>query len=125
MRVIVCGARDFRFPAVLKKALNGQHATSPITVVIHGGAQGADAMADAWAKNNGVPVIRMEAHWHRLGKRAGPVRNQWMIDHCAPDLVIAFPGGRGTQDMVSRALAANVPVLEPVPSPAPDMARAS
>jgi hypothetical protein len=29
-----------------------------------------------------------------------------------PDLVVAFPGGKGTADMVRRARKANVPVKE-------------
>jgi hypothetical protein len=46
------------------------------------------------------------------GKAAGPIRNQRMIDEGKPDLVIAFPGGRGTADMVSRAKKAGIPVQE-------------
>lgn len=44
------------------------------------------------------------------GKAAGPIRNQRMLDEGKPDLVVAFPGGRGTADMVRRAKAAGVPV---------------
>ena len=33
-----------------------------------------------------------------------------MIDRGKPDLVIAFPGGRGTEDMVTRAERAGIPV---------------
>lgn len=31
--------------------------------------------------------------------------------HCEPDLVVAFPGGTGTADMVTKAEAAGVNVL--------------
>jgi hypothetical protein len=51
------------------------------------------------------------ADWKRHGKSAGPLRNQEMLD-AAPDLVIAFPGGRGTADMVRRAKSVNVKVIE-------------
>jgi hypothetical protein len=35
-----------------------------------------------------------------------------MLTEGKPDLVVAFPGGRGTADMVRRAYAANVIVKE-------------
>jgi hypothetical protein len=35
-----------------------------------------------------------------------------MLDEFRPDVVLAFPGGRGTADMVHRAIAAGVRVVE-------------
>jgi UDP-N-acetylmuramoylalanine-D-glutamate ligase len=35
-----------------------------------------------------------------------------MLEREKPDLVVAFPGGRGTADMVAKARAAGVEVLE-------------
>lgn len=52
------------------------------------------------------------ADWVRLGRAAGPVRNQLMIEQGKPDLVVAFPGNFGTADCVRRAKAAGVPVME-------------
>ncbi len=45
------------------------------------------------------------------------IRNQQMLDEAKPDMVLAFPGGRGTDDMVSRAEKAGVPVTIALPSP--------
>ena len=42
----------------------------------------------------------------------GSARNQYMIATGAPDLVVAFPGGLGTADMVERAKAAGIEVIE-------------
>jgi len=56
-------------------------------------------------------VTTFDADW-KLGKKAGPLRNQRMIDEGRPDLVVAFPGGKGTADMVRRAEAAGVKVLK-------------
>jgi Lhr-like helicase len=39
-----------------------------------------------------------------------------MIDEGKPDLVIAFPGGRGTADMVGRARKAGIRVVEISPA---------
>jgi hypothetical protein len=35
-----------------------------------------------------------------------------MINEGKPDLVIAFPGGKGTADMVARAAQAGIKVIE-------------
>jgi predicted Rossmann-fold nucleotide-binding protein len=40
------------------------------------------------------------------------MRNQRMIDEGKPDLVVAFPGGSGTADMVRRAKRASIEVME-------------
>jgi hypothetical protein len=71
-------------------------------------------MAGEWADVFGVPFRIFPANWKKHGRAAGPMRNQQMLDEGKPDLVIAFPGGSGTADMVRRAKAAGVPV-ETVP----------
>jgi hypothetical protein len=38
-----------------------------------------------------------------FGAAAGPVRNRQMLDIYPEATVIAFPGGRGTKDMVDEA----------------------
>jgi hypothetical protein len=81
-----------------------------VTTVVHGGAKGADALAGRWADAREVNTEVFYADWAR-GKRAGPERNQRMLDS-KPDLVVAFPGGRGTADMVRRAKAAGIEVIE-------------
>jgi hypothetical protein len=60
-----------------------------------------------------VTCRTFEADWRR-GKRAGPERNQRMLDEGRPDEVWAFHTdtalGKGTADMVRKARAAGVPV---------------
>ena len=86
--------------------------------IIHGGANGIDSMADSWAattrtKREVYPVTPEE--WEKLGKSAGSIRNGFMLTK-EPNLVLAFPGGNGTADMVVRAEAAKVKVFK-VPFP--------
>lgn len=57
-----------------------------------------------------VPVRVFKADWDKHGKAAGPIRNQQMLDEGKPDLVLAFAGGKGTDDMCRRARAAGVEV---------------
>lgn len=111
MKVIVCGGRDYADRKTLRKSLAAFHAQRPITAIIHGGARGADFLAEEWARHNRLPVIRVDAPWAAFGKAAGHTRNGWMLEHCQPNAVLAFPGGRGTEDMVRQAEAANVEVV--------------
>lgn len=80
--------------------------------IIHGGAKGADSLAGRWANQRGIPTVCMEANWQYYDKQAGMIRNEWMIKYCNPDLVIAFPGGRGTAGMCSLAKKYNVDLYE-------------
>jgi hypothetical protein len=111
MRVLVCGGRDFKDQRRLVQCLHAIHGSTPFSVLIHGGAAGADRMAAAWAKRHGIPVETYFADWQTFGRKAGPIRNQEMLDDGKPDLVLAFPGGRGTADMVARAERAGVNVV--------------
>jgi len=106
-RVLVCGGRNFHDALLMNSTLERQD----ISILLHGGADGADRMAGRWAINAGVPVEVFQADWATHGRAAGPLRNQRMLDEGKPDLVIAFPGGKGTADMVRRAKAAGVAVL--------------
>lgn len=105
-RVIVCGGRDFADQDVVDNFLD----SIVITEVIHGGASGADTLAGRWAQRRGVPVKVYPADWNKHGRAAGPIRNQQMLDTEDPTAVIAFPGGRGTADMVRRAEDYGVPI---------------
>jgi hypothetical protein len=106
-------ARAARESFILRETLNDFHKTrGPFTCLNHGTAPGADAHAANWALKNRVPIKAWKADWRQHGNAAGPIRNQQMIDEGKPDLVIAFPGGRGTADMVQRAKAAGIEVFE-------------
>ena len=107
-RVLVCGGRDY---ADRDRVFAELDALQPIRMVIHGNARGADALAHEWCLSRRVQAAPCPAKWSKYGKRAGPMRNEAMLGH-SPDLVLAFPGGRGTADMVSRARKAGVRVVE-------------
>lgn len=113
--VLVCGGRDYLYRRRVCAALDALHARSPVSVLVQGGAPGADSLARWWALHAGVCCITVQADWATHGPAAGPIRNQRMLDECRPALVVAFPGGRGTADMVRRARAAGVPVQEVKP----------
>ena len=110
MRVLVCGGRDYHDRQQVFDVLDDLR--EPATHIIHGGARGADTFGRDWAKERKVPYTTFRADWGKLGRAAGPIRNQKMLSEGKPDLVVAFPGGKGTADMVSRAKKAGIPVIE-------------
>lgn len=115
MRVIVCGGRGYADRAAVFKALDEIWHASPYDsmMVIQGGAKGADALAREWCLERSVEYANVPADWNQ-GLKAGPLRNQKMVSKYKPHLVLAFPGGKGTADMVSRAKVACVEVRHPV-----------
>lgn len=106
-RIIVCGGRDYRDERTIRTVLSVLYGAE---VLVHGDARGADRMAASVGADLGFTTEPWPADWNAHGKAAGPIRNQQMLDAGA-DLVVAFPGGRGTEDMVRRARAAGVTVL--------------
>lgn len=134
VRLLITGGRTFAIPAVGKipsrvreerdcvygvmEAVRTWCEAGPETgrklVIVHGGAPGADCTAGLWVvQKTEHPWVTTEVHWadwRKHGKAAGPIRNQAMLDS-KPDLCIAFPGGRGTNDMVSRCLSRKTPTL--------------
>ena len=111
MKVLVCGGRDYSDKAFLWNVLDGL-GPPKVSAIISGMARGADTMAAEWAMRFGFPLHKFPADWQAHDFAAGPIRNQQMLDEGKPDLVVAFPGGRGTADMVRRARKAGVPVRE-------------
>lgn len=115
MRVAVCGGRNFRHYGLVCSALNAVHKRHGITLLIHGGCTGADQFSAEWAEGLDIPTRAYPAEWEKHGRRAGPLRNQEMVEHGKPDALVAFPGGWGTADMVARAMAAKIPVWKIAP----------
>lgn len=110
MRLLVCGGRDFKDTAWAVGILDAIHDELEVDTLIEGGAYGADKIARTWATEKGIRVDTYHAEWDALGIAAGPMRNQRMISEGHPDLVVAFPGGKGTIDMIRRACRARIPV---------------
>jgi len=110
VRVLICGGREFQGRLYLKRVLDGLDGEIGIGTVIHGAARGADSLAGEWAKWSGKKVEEYPADWRAHGKAAGMIRNRQMLTEGKPDLVVAFPGGRGTDGMIRLAEQAGVEV---------------
>lgn len=113
-RVLVCGGQYFTDRRMFDTAMLNLYRRAHvglIEVIIHGAAPGADTMAHKWCKRMHVPEKACPADWEGFGRGAGYVRNKAMLIHEKPTLVVAFPGGKGTANMVDIAQRAGVPVL--------------
>lgn len=99
MRVIIAGGRDYYFTDADELKLD--QLRDQITEVVSGGAKGADACGERWARENQIPIKMFPAEWIKHKKAAGPIRNAEMADYA--DAVILFPGGKGTKNMYETA----------------------
>lgn len=119
-KVLVCGGREFDDWDLLYSTLyeifdNGCVSLSDPFIIIEGGAKGADFLARVWAKYmaiefEAVSYEEYPADWKKYGKSAGHIRNKQMLEEGNPDLVLVFPGGSGTANMVSQAKKRGVPI---------------
>lgn len=113
--LLVTGSRDDgdegRFAGAIG-AFEDDHGFEVVRI-IQGGASGWDAMARDYARTWEIPCETFDADWATCGRAAGPIRNRKMLREGQPDHVLAFAGGRGTNDMISVALTFDVPVWRP------------
>jgi hypothetical protein len=98
--VLVTGGRDFKRYGAFRNVMDALHSTSKFDVVVHGDATGADTLANKWAIERGVKQIKFPANWTGETNGAGTNRNKFMLEMITPTIVVAFPGGRGTANMM-------------------------
>lgn len=113
MIVLVSGGRDYERWQKVHAILSQLHERYGITLIVQGEAKGADFCAKTWAWNNQVPVTESyKADWDTHGKAAGRYRNEDMIQCESPDLIVLFPGGKGTAHMRECAQRHEIPCLQ-------------
>lgn len=113
IRILITGSRDWSDFEAVKRAIND--ATADFQpwdiVIIHGNCPtGADKIADEYGKQQGFSIESYPADWSK-GRKAGPLRNQQMVDRGA-DICLAFPQGKsyGTRGCMKMAERAGIPV---------------
>lgn len=109
--VLVCGSHTSGSRRIVFDYLDRLHAQKPIALLVEGGAKIIDSYAYDWAQSRGVTTLTVVADWWVDGLEAGPLRNTEMLLE-RPDLVVAFPGGPGTRNMMRQAKLAGVEVLD-------------
>ncbi len=95
---LVVGSRTFADYELLKTKLDyflQNHRTD--TVIVSGGANGADSLAKRYAEEREYDYQEFPADWNKYGKKAGYLRNKEMHEHIAKfnkRAVIAFWDGK-------------------------------
>ena len=129
MRVAITGGREFRNQARVDEVLDALHTATPVDILIHGDARGADTLAADWARRRHIPIDPYPAKWDDLdgpgavirrhargagfyNAAAGTQRNVRMLLKGVPHLVVVFPGGRGTAHMRAQALRYQIPIMD-------------
>jgi hypothetical protein len=112
MKALVCGGRLYDNKFAVYRTMDMLHAENAVTELICGGAKGADSLGYDWAHENKIPTRVFFADWAKDGRSAGPIRNLKMLNIGKPDVVVAFPGGKGTAHMVKIALTAGIRVIQ-------------
>lgn len=131
MKIIICGDRNTDDYSILQEA--AKQSGFKITEVVSGGAKGADALGEKYAKDNKIKLKVFKAEWDNLdvegakikerinpwtkkvekyNASAGFNRNSDMVNYA--DAVIALqPDGdtSGTQDTIKKSKEKGIPVF--------------
>lgn len=108
MIIAVTGGRHFGDLTHVYKTLDYFRETYGPFKLHVGDATGLDYLALQWATDHKYEYKRFDAEWNIFGRRAGPIRNREMIADA--DMLVAFDGGRGTNDAIKAATQKNIPV---------------
>ena len=112
MKILICGSRNItdyeRCVEYISKIIK-TNALTP-TVIIHGGARGADTIANTFAIQHRLPTLVFKPDWS-TGKSAGYIRNGQMVE--IADAVIAIWDGqsRGTNHTINLGIEKGVPTF--------------
>ena len=113
--LLIAGSRDFddaeTFERVARDFIAGNEAG---TVIVEGGASGADSLARKYAEKNGMSYVEMKADWKKYGRAAGPKRNDTMTKYIADKdgqaLFFWDRKSKGTEQCIKSAIKRGVPV---------------
>lgn len=110
MKLAVIGSRGFCDFEKLNSELTILNTSKKISVIISGGAKGADSLAENWAKEHGIPVRVILPDWKKFGRGAGPIRNKLIIDECEQSIAFWDGQSKGTLQAINYAKEKKVPI---------------
>lgn len=108
MKVAIVGSREFDDYELVCKSL--EKVKDKITLIISGGARGADSLAERFAIQNNIKTLIFKPDWDKYGKKAGFLRNKDIIS--SADIIIAFWDGNsaGTASSIDLAESYGKPI---------------
>jgi len=116
MKVAIVGSRGFNDMELLRATL--EEFRGQITLIVSGGAKGADTLGEQYAKENGIPTLIFKPDWEKHGKAAGFIRNKDIVENA--DTVVAMWDGasHGTENSIQHGYKMNKRVKIVIYTPA-------
>lgn len=112
IRICVTGGREYNDTDKVVSVLADLIARFGYCIdVAHGDATGLDRLFGYVAKHEHDLIVKTwPADWDVHGRSAGPIRNRQMLTEFDPDILISFPGGRGTAHCTAEARKRGIPI---------------
>lgn len=89
MKLAVIGLKEFTDYSQLKSVLDF---ISGISVIVSGGALGADTLARKYAHQHNIKFLEFPPDFNKYGNKAKHIRDRLIVEHC--DKVVAFWDGK-------------------------------
>lgn len=111
--ILITGGRTWPHIKVIRETLQQLRASEkPWLAIVHGDCPtGTDRICRDLCEDMGLCEFRCPAKWVSYGRRAGMMRNEWML-RIKPDCVMAFhtdlASSKGTKGMVDLAVKAKI-----------------
>lgn len=113
MKIAIIGSRSFTDYTLLCTTVDAHLAKYKLraTQIVSGGAKGADKLAEKYALENQLEMIIYKPDWEAFGKRAGIIRNTYIVENS--ELIFAFWDGvsKGTKNTIDQSLALGTPIV--------------
>jgi len=99
LKLAVVGSKSFNNYSIMEQVLTPR---LPF-VLVSGGAKGADSLAERFARENDLETIIHFPEWKKYGRKAGYLRNSFIVRDC--DFLVAFwnKKSKGTKMMIDLA----------------------
>jgi len=110
MRIAIIGSRDFNDFYAMKWFITSMIQVNRNDIIISGGAEGADTLAEKFAELYHLKTQIYYADWNKYGKQAGPMRNHDIIANA--DICFAFKtheDSKGTNHSIQLANDKGIP----------------
>lgn len=113
MKLVIAGSRDF-----FDRSLVDCHMLQWIetywkpTLIISGGAVGADSLGIDWAKDNGIPYDKMRPEYKKYPPKVAPIMRNKRMAAVGDGLLLFWNGvSRGSANMLDEMKKLGKPVL--------------
>jgi len=108
-KIAIVGSRTFTDYEFMKQILDAHK--DKIALIISGGADGADTLAQRYAKENAIPIHIYYPDWKNYGKRAGFRRNV-IIANLAEKMIAFWDGkSKGTKHSIDKMKQLGKPIV--------------